>query len=115
MKYMIPIKQENIQNQNEMRFSLFFVLIIFISCQEPSYKPTPAPKKLSDTSEKIITNDFEKFYVQFNKDSAFRQERTVFPLKGFNSTREIWTTLNYRFPHIDISKVDTTRDWYTLE
>lgn len=98
-----------------MRLNFFLLLIIIlISCQEPhTNKTISASKKITDTTSKNIISEFEKFYVRFNEDSSFRIERTVFPLKGFNGTREDWTPFNYRFPHVDISKIDTTREWYT--
>jgi hypothetical protein len=57
------------------------VISLFLSCRGGTNKIVPQSQSISS----ITIEKFDDFYNKFKSDSAFRNERILFPLKGYNS------------------------------
>ena len=89
---------------SSISISLFFIILIVTNCTAP--RKTTADTK---SKPKAKTEDFDKFYDKFHKDSKFQMSRLRFPLKGHNEAGKEWTPANWHVMKGRIYDVDRTK------
>lgn len=67
-----------------MRYSFFFVLALFVACQNPSSNNANVPAQPEQTAvgDAAVPEDFNAFYEQFHRDSLYQMAHIVWPLQG---------------------------------
>lgn len=65
--------------KNVFYLASLLLIIIFLSCKGVSEKTT---NQIATSNE---IENFEDFLIKFRNDSVFRNDRILYPLKGYNS------------------------------
>lgn len=84
---------------NDLKMKNFVFVIIFmlilIACNKKQEQVLLEKKKISKV---FVKEDFNKFFVKFNKDSVFQLHRIVFPLKNeiYNSDSGDYNNLSIK-------------------
>ena len=87
-------------NTFEMKNLVFVICtaVLLIACNKKHEQVISENKKTPTIFEK---EDFDVFFVNFNKDSVFQSHRIIFPLKN-----DIYNSDSYDYNHLSIKKED---------
>ena len=88
------------------KFLTVLITLLLVNCNKREINTISNTNK-----EKIIIEDFDKFYDKFHKDSIFQMSRIIFPLDGIKveyDGEKKWSKKNWTTLKTKIYDVDTT-------